>query len=356
MDIVIVRGPAEISQGVYYEYDRDSAPLGEGGMGVIYQGYRVDNYGYRMPVAIKSIHDKIAGDPQLIERAMREASIQIDNDNLLRMYGFIQNAELDPRMNTTVYRYYMVMEHLVGVSLDKVLNGVTTSNTGIYIPLAQELNIYFQRKDYVPAITRLMKGILSGLMALHENGYIHRDIDPSNVMITIDNKIKLIDYGVCKSFSNNPTNTQQLTQPGSFLGKVNYASPELALGDMNNQNRTTDIYEVGILLYQLVVGHLPFSGTNQDVLSKQISVPVPVKDINNKGIRRIVEKATQKKQELRYATAAEMIVDIEHLENTTMNNVRVHSPAKPINIAILWPIAAILGIVVSVVLKYILGI
>ena len=351
MNIIRIIGDNERQQGIYYEYDRDSTPLGEGGMGRIYQGYRVDEMsgGFRTPVAIKAIHDSVARDPQLIERAVREASIQIVHENLLYMYGLVCNVEYDPGFNINTPRYYMVMERLVGVNLDQILNGSVYDRSGLLVPYAEQLyQLYINNR--VEAIIYIMKNVLAGIMSLHEKGFIHRDIDPSNIMVTIDNKIKLVDYGICKHI-DTLVSEKSLTQSGSFLGKVNYAAPELALGDVAHQNRTTDIYAVGVLIYQLAVGRLPFSGTNQEVLEAQVSRKIPVGDIPNKALRRIVEKATNKKQEKRYTSAAEMIADLERITSTEPDS----DPDRKILTILIWVAVAIVGLVLGMLLKFILG-
>lgn len=358
MNVIRIQGEPERYQGIYYEYDRDSTPLGEGGMGRIYQGFRVDEMSnFRIYVAIKEIRDDMARDPQLIERAMRESSIQIVHENLLRMYGFVSNVEYDPLHDANIVRYYMIMERLVGVNLDQVLKGVTTDKSGMQIPFAQELyELYNTDRD--TAVIRIMRGVLSGIMALHEKGYIHRDIDPSNIMITIDGKIKLIDFGVCKHIEAN-VQEKKLTSAGSFLGKVNYAAPELALGDIQHQNRTTDIYALGILIYQLCVGHLPFSGSDQEVLAAQVSKKVPVGDILNKDIRKIVEKATQKQQSKRYQNGAEFIVDLERVHPRTKtgrtNAGNMNAQSYELNSSAiawwLWPVTALAGLAVGLLLN-----
>lgn len=364
MNVIRIQGDVERSQGIYYEYDRDSIPLGEGGMGRIFQGYRVDDMsgGFRIPVAIKEIHENISRDPQLIERAMRESSIQIEHENLLRMYGFIANVEYDPMRDSNIVRYYMVMERLVGVNLDQIMSGVTTDKSGMQIPFAQEFyEMYTTNRD--TAIVLIMKGVLAGIMALHDRGYIHRDIDPSNVMVTIDNKIKLIDFGVCKHIDSSPGQDRKLTQAGSFIGKVSYAAPELALGDVEHQDRTTDIYALGIFMYQLSVGRLPFTGSNQEVLSAQVSKKVPVNDIVNKDLRCIVEKATQKSQLKRYSTAAEFIVDLDRVifkRTSSGGNTKAFVP--PTNDSresgqgkwtLFWILSPICGFVIGLIVKFI---
>lgn len=311
MNIIRLQGDAEKRSGIYYEYDVDATPLGEGGMGRVFKGFRVvERTGERMPVAIKAIYDNIP--ERVVERARREANIQLDNDNLIRMYGFVETISHYEGGTKSKVHYHVIMELLVGVTLEDIMNGVTSDQNGMQIPFAAELySQYTQNRN--AAVIRIMKSILSGLMALHDKGYIHRDIDPSNVMVTIDGKIKLIDFGICKQIVSLESLDKALTATGVFMGKVNYAAPELVLGDVKSQSYTTDIYALGILLYQLCAGHLPFSGTDQDILSANLRSSLPMKDIKGNDFKRIIRKATEKVQSKRYASVAELRVDLERV-------------------------------------------
>lgn len=311
MNIIRLQGDAEKRSGIYYEYDVDATPLGEGGMGRVFKGFRVvERTGERMPVAIKAIYDNIP--ERVVERARREANIQLDNDNLIRMYGFVETISHYEGGTKSKVHYHVIMELLVGVTLEDIMNGVTSDQNGMQIPFAAELySQYTQNRN--AAVVRIMKSILSGLMALHDKGYIHRDIDPSNVMVTIDGKIKLIDFGICKQIVSLESLDKALTATGVFMGKVNYAAPELVLGDVKSQSYTTDIYALGILLYQLCAGHLPFSGTDQDILSANLRSSLPMKDIRGNDFKRIIRKATEKVQSKRYASVAELRVDLERV-------------------------------------------
>ena len=144
-------------------------------------------------------------------------------------------------------------------------------------------------------VTIIIKNVLAGLGYLHDAGYVHRDIDPSNIIVTSDRKIKIIDFGVAHKMGGGSSGPL-LTHVGSFLGKAEYAAPELVLGDVLHQNATTDTYAVGILMFHLLTGKLPFSGSLQDVMQMQREIDVPVSAINDSKLREIVAKATRKKQ------------------------------------------------------------
>ena len=305
--IVRIQGVSELQNQIYYDYDTESVPLGQGGMGIVYPGrcFRVDNPEEYIPVAVKLMTNT---NPDMIKRAMREASIQIDDPNLLRMYGFIPNMEPDPYTHEMRPKYYMVMERLDGVSLENLLDGVFCSRNGTDINAARELYDLGMR-DRSEFTVRIMEPILRGVNRLHQAGYIHRDLDPSNIMITQSGEVKIIDYGVCKPVASGVADAK-LTQTGAIIGKVDYAAPELLTGDVQHHNFTTDIYALGIMMYRLFVGSLPFVGDNTVVMKAHLTEPVPAGNISDYSIRRIVEKATQKAQEDRYRSVDEMLADL----------------------------------------------
>lgn len=310
MGKIKLQGESEKKRGIYYEVDSDVEPIGEGGTGKVYAGCCVNTKtGETRPVAIKFMFADLS--EQIVERARRESSIQLRNDNLIEMLGFIETETNNN--NTTQKRYHVVSELLHGVSLTDIFDGKCSDVKGKEIPYAKKLlNIYSKDPDHFAKI--IIKNVLSGLMALHDAGYIHRDIDPSNIMVTDDNHIKLIDFGICKQMDKLTTHDKVQTVAGVFMGKPEYASPELALGDIKHQDQTTDIYAVGILMYQCILGHVPFEGTRYEILDKQVKVKIPSKNVRNTRLRRIIDKACDKKQEMRYQTSAEMRVDIESLD------------------------------------------
>lgn len=309
-----LQGEAEKRKNIYFEVDTSDPSIGEGGMGKVMKGVCVDtSTKVSRPVAIKFLYDDLPA--HAIERARREASIQLRNDNLIEMLGFIE-VETGSGNNITKH-YHVVSELLYGVSLSDIFEGKCTDKNGKEIPFAQKL-----LKDYQTDPSHFAKyivmNVLSGLIALHDAGYIHRDIDPSNIMITEDGHIKLIDFGIAKQVNKLTTNDRRLTTAGMFMGKAEYASPELAIGDLKHQDQTTDIYAIGILLYQCIVGHVPFEGPSHIVLQKQIKDKISLSIIKDRGLRKIIECATEKNQGVRYQTASQMRAALESLEGKKM--------------------------------------
>lgn len=320
MAIIKLQGEAEKRRNICYQFDSADAPIGEGGMGKVYKGICIDERnGASRPVAIKFMYDDLP--VSAYERARREAEIQLRNDNLVEMLGFIEIHER--QMGEMRTHYHVVSELLTGVSLSDIFEGKTKDRDGEDVPFAVKM-LQDYKNDPERFATIIVINVLSGLMALHDAGYIHRDIDPSNIMLTSDGHIKLIDFGIAKQMNNLTTGDKGLTVAGKFMGKPEYAAPELALGDIAHQNQTTDIYAVGILLYQCIVGHTPFEGARHEILEMQMKAKLPLNKIKNKALRNIIATACQKKQELRYQSSSQMRVALEN-----QNGVKqIISPAK----------------------------
>lgn len=312
-----IQGAAERAAGIHYEVDMSQPPLGVGGMGQVFKGYRVDERtGVKRAAAVKFLFEDLPA--HAIERAKREASVQIKNENLVEMFGFVEVDETDA-MGQHHRRFHVASELLDGVVLYDLLHGKTSNAAGEDFPFAQDLYRQYQN-DRVMFAIRIIKNVLGGLMALHDHGYVHRDIDPSNIMITREGKIKLIDFGIAKQLAVPGQPTHQLTSAGQFMGKAAYAAPELAMGDVNHQDETTDIYAMGMLLFELVTGHQAFEGPVHEVLDMQMRKKVPLGEIANKELRRIIEVATAKRQQDRFASAAEFRVALEQLSRTTTSD------------------------------------
>lgn len=316
MKIIKLQGQYERQKGIYYEYDAHSTPLGEGGMGIVYYGHCVEEKtGNSKEVAIKALHPN--SPQEVYMRAEREASIRIKHDNLVEMLGFISVLETN-HLTESTYRYYVISEYLNGIELSDLLvgrfDGIKKGNGEFARDLYQK---YVKNREATSLY--IIRNILSGVLALHDKGYIHRDIDPGNIMVTTDGCIKLIDFGIAKKLNSLGTNDKLMTATGIFIGKAEYASPELVLGDVKNQNCTTDIYALGILFYRLLVGRLPFDGTQYEVLECQKKKRVPVRNVKNRKYAKIIKKATEKLQNRRYGSIAEFRVAIDVAEKSKPN-------------------------------------
>ena len=313
VDIMRLQGVAEQQNGVYYELDVSEKPLGEGGTGIVRRGVQInEKTGARRDVAIKFLFNDLS--ENIIMRSKREASIHIVHENLVEMLGFVKIGEADLYGKGNIH-YHVISELLHGVMLLDIINGEVNAQTFEKFPRVKELyDLYLNDKNRFARI--IVSGVLSGIQALHDHGYIHRDIDPSNIMITEAGKVKLIDLGIAKKLNNiTATNEQHLTTMGQFVGKAAYAAPELVRGDLLHQDQTTDVYAIGVLLYQIITGNLPFQGSIQEVLEMQLKNKMPLSNIKNRKIRNIIKKATEKKQSSRYQSASEFRVALDRVSD-----------------------------------------
>lgn len=336
-------------QDVYYEVPTDEEPIGLGGAGSVRRGYQVNpKTGIRREVAIKFLYDDLP--EAAIKRSEREASIRITHENLVEMIDFVRVAEekKDIYSGVTVH-YHVVSELLHGVVLLDLINGEADKKLIADNPKLKELCDLMRSNRNVFA-ANVVRALLSGIMALHDNGYIHRDIDPSNIMVTLDGKIKLIDLGIAKKIKDMSV-TSQLTNNGQFIGKAAYASPELVDGDTASQNETTDIYAIGIVLYQMVTGMLPFNGPMYDVLQLQKHKEMPLERIEDKKLRIIIKKATRKKQSLRYQSAAMFRADLDRY----INNEPLYAPFSiQFSDVIPWAAVIVSGLLTGAAAGYLL--
>ena len=340
MAVVRLQGDKERELGIYYEYNSSDRPLGEGGMGKVYKGWLCnESDNHRREVAIKFLYSDLP--PHVIARARREVAVQLRNDSLIEMLGFVEIKGRD-EVGQPIVRYHVISEYLHGVTLDKLLVGKVSDHIGNPIPFAQELYGKYLNDSYGFSLT-VVRSLLQGLMALHDAGYIHRDIDPSNIMVTSGGKIKLIDFGIAKKVKGSNTKESSYTIDGQFIGKPKYAAPELVRGLVDSQDSTTDLYAVGILLYQLLVGKVPFDGEMAEVLEMQLTKKMPLSNVKQKQIKEVIKTATQKKRSQRFQSAAEFRVAIDRL-------VPLQYPAKTIDFKTIGIISGSVAVFVGLII------
>lgn len=318
MAVVRIDKNKNSTSNVYYEYDPSTTPLGCGGMGRVYKGKSFDKKnGISRDIAIKCLYEDLPSN--VIARAKREASIRLRNDSLIEMLDYIEVISND-YLGSTTPSCYVISEYIDGISLDDFMSGNLKNSEGNTSSEIEKLYTLYKNDSCEFALNVVHK-VLAGIMALHDAGYIHRDIDPSNIMITSTGNIKLIDFGIAKKIDTINTKDKQSTVSGQIIGKPFYAAPELVIGDIKNHNYTTDTYAIGILLFHLITGHVPFKGAIHEVIEKQLHSPVPVKEVKHKGVRKVIAKATNKRQSHRYKSAAEFRVAIESIDYTNASSI-----------------------------------
>ena len=252
--------------------------IGVGGMALVYRAYdQIDD----RTVAIKILKDEFLGNEDFIRRFKNEskAIAVLSHPNIVKVYDVSFGDQIQ----------YIVMEYIDGITLREYLD--------------QQKEIKWKEAIHFTV------QILRALQHAHEKGIIHRDIKPQNIMLLQDGTIKVTDFGIAR-FSRNETRTMT----DKAIGSVHYIAPEQARGDLTDEK--ADIYSVGVMLYEMITGQLPFEADNAvSVAIMQLQAdPRPPKDINPAipdGLEEITLKAMQKDPSQRYQSAAEMLRDIE---------------------------------------------
>ena len=255
--------------------------IGVGGMAVVYKAY--DNIDDRI-VAIKILKDEYLANEEFRRRFKNEskAIAVLSHRNIVKVYDVSFGDRLQ----------YIVMEYIEGITLKEYIeeHGVINWNEALFFSIQ----------------------ILRALQHAHDKGIVHRDVKPQNIMLLENGTIKVTDFGIAR-FSHSETKT--MTEKA--IGSVHYISPEQAKGELTDEK--ADIYSVGVVLYEMLTGKLPFEAesavsvalmqvNNEPELPRTINPRIPM------GFEQITMKAMQKSTKERYQTAAEMLLDLEELK------------------------------------------
>lgn len=252
--------------------------VGEGGMGLV---YRAKDRLLKRFVAVKILKPELTENEEFINKFRKESlsSASLSHPNIVNIY--------DVGVEDGIY--YIVMEYVNGKTLKEIIREKAP------MPYIQILNISRQ--------------ICLALDHAHSNSIIHRDIKPQNILITNDGIVKVADFGIARASSS-----ATLTNTGSVLGSAYYISPEQARGSFTDNK--TDIYSLGVVMYEMATGRVPFDGESPVVIAlKHIQERVtPPSELNPgipAGLEDIIMEALEKDPAMRYASAADMIDDID---------------------------------------------
>jgi serine/threonine-protein kinase len=249
--------------------------LGTGGMAIVYCG---TDLLLRRRVAIKVLRDQFSADDDFIKRFSYEAqaAARLSHPNVVNVYDFGHEGDA----------YFIVMELVEGETLAAMLHGEQRLPESVAIDYATQ--------------------IAAGLAFAHRQGLLHRDVKPANILVTGDDVVKLGDFGIARAVAENAIG---VTQPGMVMGSVAYVSPEQAQG--RELDARSDLYSLGVVLYQMVTGRIPFNGeTPVAVALKHVSEPAPQLDPARDGVSpalaSIIATLLQKNPEDRFASATEL--------------------------------------------------
>src|SRR5215210_807082 len=253
--------------------------LGTGGMANVYLA-EDEVLGRR--VAIKILNDRHAGDDQFVERFRREAknAASLSHPNIVSIYD---RGEAEGT-------YYIAMEYLSGKSLKELILERGPAPVSVAVDYARQ--------------------ILAALRFAHRNGIVHRDIKPHNCLVDSEGHLKVTDFGIARAGAS------QMTEEGSIIGTAQYLSPEQARGTQVDQ--TSDLYSLGIVLYEMLTGTVPFTGDSPvEIAMKHLSATPPSLSLKRPDVPRaldqVVLRALAKEPAARYQSAEEMDADLERI-------------------------------------------
>lgn len=251
--------------------------LGQGGMGEV---YLAEDLNLPRQVAIKFMALEYAGVPELRDRFRREAkaAARIDHPNVVTIYevGEFNN------------RPYLVMQYVDGGSL---------------------ANLIAQRELSIEEVLDIGLQICAGLAKAHQKGVLHRDLKPANILIDLEGRIKIVDFGLAKL-----RDASSITSTGEVMGTPAYMSPEQVRGQKLDPR--SDIFSLGVILYQLITRQLPFAGNTREALYWAILQQEPEPMARYKrgvpaGVQRLVDKALDKDRETRHQIVESFLADLK---------------------------------------------
>jgi len=319
---ILVKGAAEAEarvaadslEGTHLKHFEVVRLLGRGGMGAVYYG---NDTSLERPVAIKILAPELAHDPEVVERFEREARAQarLRHPNVAQIYFIGEDRGV----------HFFVMEHLEGPGLDSLLARPEP------LPWATAL-------EYTIAAAR-------GLRAASAQGFVHRDVKPSNLMLDREAGIKILDFGLVKSMHGD----SQLTRDGAIIGSPLYMSPEQGRG--GTVDLRSDIYSLGCALYHMLCGRPPFTGPSPvGVITMHVTdKAAPVRVLNPdvpEVLARIAERMMAKEPTDRFANYDELLAALEgaRADRRELSGIRTRGIALAVDAVLLSVVAYFAGL------------
>jgi len=242
-------------------------------------------------VAIKIPHPEMEADPVLFDRFKREQDIglALDHPGVMKVFGDANRSQI-----------YMVMEWVDGRLLRQILT--------------QEKKLPRERA------IKIALGILDALGYIHSHGIVHRDLKPENIMVSPDDQIKLIDFGIAGQEGARRLTFAKLSQ---VMGTPDYISPEQVKGKRGDGR--SDIYALGVMFYEMLTGKTPFQGPNPFAImnDRLLNNPIPPREVDptlSPELQEIIYRALERDPKNRYASAHEMALDLQHPEKVGVSD------------------------------------
>lgn len=255
--------------------------IGAGGMAIV---YKAKDLLLNRVVTIKVLREQFVTDEDFIRRFRREAqsAASLSHPNIVSIYDVGKDGDTE----------YIVMEYVEGRNLKEIIRD--------YAPLSTEQSINLARQ------------ITGAIKNAHENHIIHRDIKPHNILVTGDGHAKVTDFGIARAVSS-----ATVTHTGDIVGSVHYLSPEQAKGIQSNEQ--SDIYSLGIVLYELLTGKVPYDGETPIAialkhLQQEPILPSKLNPRIGKELEGVIMRAISKSPEQRYPTAKDLLEDLNHIQ------------------------------------------